>query len=491
MSYLSSSETFRPYFCPPDLNNSPQWPHFSQLFAYANRMSYLLSVGRPAAAIAVYYPTTSGWLDDFSANTAALQIAQCLLEHQRDFDFVAEENLQSGLKLEAGAMTNQSGQQYRAVIIPPVKVISWKSLERLEEFAKQGGAVIVVGKLPELVAGRTYRDAAKGPTSLPWAKLATLADLEPVPEPSLPHARRGSPDPAAPADRRSPATIRDWLSSTPAPPPLPKPDLALEQASRGTTCPAVKYVHRRLADGEIYFLFNESARVLDLSVLLEGGGEPQYWDAVTGERRRPAAWRRDAGYVRLPLTLEPYQTRTIVLGPASSAPKDVQPALKETGESLVIEGDWTLAIAGRRLKGPLKSWSEYGEPSCSGSARYSKQFTLPQSLTDRKRVLYLDLGEVRYSARVVLNGKDLGALAWRPFRYAVGDAIRPGLNTIEIEITNTAANELAGDPERLAELERKGWLQNSYINRYLPFDKEMTPSGLLGPVRLAAYEAAK
>ena len=108
-----------------------------------------------------------------------------------------------------------------------------------------------------------------------------------------------------------------------------------------------------------------------------------------------------------------------------------------------------------------------------------------------KQDLYLDLGEVRYSARVVLNGNDLGVRAWRPFRWPVGDVVRQGSNALEIEIANTAANELAANPARLKDLERKGWLQNSYIGRYLAFDKEMTASGLLGPVRLLEYEKVR
>jgi len=33
-------------------------------------------------------------------------------------------------------------------------------------------------------------------------------------------------------------------------------------------------------------------------------------------------------------------------------------------------------------------------------------------------------------------------------------------------------------------MEAKGWLKNSYVNTYLKFDREMVPSGLVGPVRL-------
>lgn len=453
MSYLSSRETFRPYFCPPDLNLSPQWPHFSQLFAYANRMSYLLSVGAPTAEIAIYYPTTSGWLGDFTANTVALQVAQQLLEQQRDFDFVDEQSFQSGLKLEAAAMVNQSGQTYRTVIIPSVKVISQTALARLEKFAKGGGNVIFIGRLPELVADRTFLDADGGPTNLPWATLATSTEW--------------------------------WARSQSL---LPPPDVILERSTADACCPAVKCLHRRLADGDVYYLFNERPETVEFHARLAGTGTPQFWNATTGSRRRPAAWTQDGDYVRLPLTLEPYEARTIVLGPESCAPKEVQPALKETRQGMVIDGDWTLSLAGKQFAGPLKSWSEYGEPGYSGTVKYTREFAIPRRLSDAKQNLWLDLGEVKYSARVVLNGRDLGTLAWRPFRWAVGDAIRPGQNVLEIEVTNTAANELAGNPERLTELEQKGWLRNSYIKRYLPFDREMVPSGLLGPVRLVAYE---
>lgn len=453
MSYLSSRETFRPYFCPPDLNLSPQWPEFAQLHAYANRLSYLLSVGQPAAAIAVYYPTTSGWLGDFSADTATLAIAQRLLENQRDFDFVDEQALQSGLKLESAALVNQSGQRYRAVIVPPVKVISEAALARLEALAKAGGKVIFVGKWPELVSGKTYLHAAKGPIQLAWATLVTDNEL---------------------------------LSR--APDLLPAFDLKLEQRSAGAACPAVKHVHRHLADGEVYFLFNESDRALDLAVVLKGAGAPEYWDAATGKRARAAAWSRQGDGVCLSLTLEPYEARMIVLGPSASQATEVRPVLKQTGDSIPVEGDWKLTIAGKELSGPLKTWAEYGEPGYCGTVRYTKEFNVPPGFAKTKQKLYLDLGDVKYSARVRLNGKDLGALAWRPFRWPVGGAIRAGTNVLEIEITNTAANELAGNPERLAELEKKGWLKNSYVKRYLSFDKEMVPSGLLGPVRMVCYE---
>ena len=453
MSFLSSKETFRPYFCPPDLNLSPQWPHFSQLFAYANRMSYLLSVGVPTAAIALYYPTTSGWLGDFSADKAGLEVAQQLLERQRDFDFVDEDSLQSVLKVESGGLVNLSGQRYRAVIVPPLKAISEKALLRLEEFAKAGGRVIFLGKLPELVVGRSFLHAARGPAHLPWATLEPKVELS-----------------AALLSR------------------LPDADCVIESAPGNPVLSCVKYLHRRLADADVYLLFNEGSLPLEITALLDGTGSPQYWDAVTGAKARADGCSRRGKYVRLPLTLDPFETKTVVLAGPAFCPDAVAPRVTPTAQAQILAGEWTFTLDGKQRNGVLKSWSEYGAPGYSGTVVYRKQFALAGPFAGKTKDLYLDLGEVKYSARVRLNGHDLGVRAWGPFRWAAGDAIRSGSNVLEVEVTNTAANELAGSPERLKEPETKGWLRNSYSRIYLKFDAEMVPSGLLGPVRLVWYD---
>jgi hypothetical protein len=443
MSYLSSRETFRPYFCPPDLNLSPQWPHFAELFAYANRMSYLLSMGVPTAAIAVYYPTTSAWLGDLAADKAGLAVAQQLLENHRDFDFVDDDSLHAVLKVQAGTLVNLSGQSYRAVIVPPLKAISEKALRQLESFARSGGRVVFLEKLPELIVAKSFLHAAKGPSNLAWAKITLSA--------------------AALA-------------------PLPEPDCVLK-SSGGAACSSVKYVHRRLPDADVYFLFNESPQAIDLCARFAGRGAAQSWDAVTGVRTRIEGSSQRDGYAQLSFLIEPFETKTIVLsGNADCAEASTMP-IRSIGEVQRLEGEWSFTLNGRPKKGPLKSWSEYGEPGYSGTAVYHKEFVLSGPAAEHARDLYLDLGEVKYSAKVRLNGRDLGVRAWRPFRWPVAEAITSGANLLEVEVTNTAANELAGSPQRLKEVESRGWLKNSYSRIYLKFDAEMVPSGLLGPVR--------
>ena len=437
MLYLSSQAEFRPYFHPPDWHGSPQWAHFAMLAEYSNRASYLLSIGRPTARIALYYPTTSGWLGDFEADRAGLALARGLLERQRDFDFIDEDGLSNGVEVASGALRNRSGQLYSSVIVPPVSAISSAALGRLKALAASGGRVIFAGHAPLLVVGRTFRDAAALHDDLSWA----------VREPS---GELGSRVLAA----------------------LPEPDVTLSPAA-----PAVKYLHRSLLDAEVYLFFNESDRELRVNARLSGRAAPEFWDAASGHISAVRGWARDGASVRLDVDLQPYESRFVVLGAAGkavSAPADVPERVTS------IDGEWSLKLNGRTISAGLRAWSDLGFPGYSGAATYTKTVQVPAGT----RHVSLDLGEVRYSARVRVNGRDCGAKAWRPFRWDITAFAKPGENRVEIEVLNTAANDLSGNPEKLKEVESKGWLVNSYIRIYAPFDREMVPSGLLGPVRL-------
>ena len=98
---------------------------------------------------------------------------------------------------------------------------------------------------------------------------------------------------------------------------------------------------------------------------------------------------------------------------------------------------------------------------------------------------------MRESARVELNGRSLGTLWSRPFRVRLGQALRPGENVLEVEVTNLPAN-------RIRDLDRRGvpWKRFHDINvvnvDYKPFDASswpLTDSGLLGPVTLTPLRA--
>ena len=156
-----------------------------------------------------------------------------------------------------------------------------------------------------------------------------------------------------------------------------------------------------------------------------------------------------------------------------------------SGEWIVkfLEGGPTLPPDFQTAK--LVSWTSHpGTDAFAGTAKY--EITFDASAND-SRQYYLDLGDVRQSARVKPNGKDYDTLITAPFRVVV-DNLKPTGNKLEVEVTNVSAN-------RIRDLDRRGvpWKIFKDANvvdvNYQPFnaaDWSLTDSGLLGPVTLTA-----
>jgi hypothetical protein len=183
------------------------------------------------------------------------------------------------LKLEDGTLKNPSDQNYRAVIIPSVTAISKTALENLHKFADTGGQVIFVGRTPTLIPDKTFLNAAEGPVDLSWALTGPSGEL---------------------TDRVMAA--------------LPQPDVVLNEP-----CPDIKYTHRKLRDADLYFFFNEStADKHTRTAKLAGNGQAQVWDAMAGTVKAIDGTDSKDGFVTVPLELEPYESRFIVIGPMPS-----------------------------------------------------------------------------------------------------------------------------------------------------------------------------
>jgi hypothetical protein len=158
------------------------------------------------------------------------------------------------------------------VVVPTSTVITKAMLERLRAFAAAGGKVVFVGRTPTMVEDKNFLNAG-GPPDL------SFATLEPTPE------------------------ITDRVIAA-----LPPPDVKLDSA-----CPAIKYIHRSLKDGEVYFFFNESKDSQTRTVTLAGSGQAEVWDAATGKISPLDGAKAGAGSVTVSLTLAGQETRFIVL----------------------------------------------------------------------------------------------------------------------------------------------------------------------------------
>jgi hypothetical protein len=129
----------------------------------------------------------------------------------------------------------------------------------------------------------------------------------------------------------------------------------------------------------------------------------------------------------------------------------------------------------------LNDWTKYPEQAIkyfSGTAAYTNSFEASAGMLKNKELL-LDLGDVSLSARVILNGNDMGVVWRKPFRVDISKVVKPGKNELRIEIVNLWPNRLIGD-ENLPENERK-----TFTNmRVYKADSPLLSSGLLGPVTI-------
>jgi hypothetical protein len=165
------------------------------------------------------------------------------------------------------------------------------------------------------------------------------------------------------------------------------------------------------------------------------------------------------------------------------------------GQPVEITGSWNVKFVtgGPNLPADyqaakLASWTTFPDTSAqafAGTAKYETTFDAPNA----GKLVELNLGDVRQSARVKLNGKDYGTLVIPPFRVMV-DNLKPTGNQLEVEVTSVAAN-------RIRDLDRRGvqWKIFKDINvvnvNYRPLDASswpLTDCGLLGPVTLTSLE---
>jgi hypothetical protein len=118
---------------------------------------------------------------------------------------------------------------------------------------------------------------------------------------------------------------------------------------------------------------------------------------------------------------------------------------------------------------PLVPWEELGLRALGGQVAYRTTVTVPDA-TGRRAVL--DLGAVRGTADVRVNGELAAQLVWGPWRAEVTDLLRSGLNDIEVVVRGTLA----------------GYLDEASPTRGVYAGQVRT--GLLGPVVLRLHALA-
>jgi hypothetical protein len=200
------------------------------------------------------------------------------------------------------------------------------------------------------------------------------------------------------------------------------------------------------------------------------------------------------GRTFLPLVFAPHQSWFVVFREPATPPAQAPPAGNFPGSKVLLElrGPWEVSFppgwgAPERISFPqLTDWTKRPEPGIqhfSGTATYRKSFELPASAPRTPQsALFLDLGRVRDLASVRLNGQELATLWMEPWRVDITAAVKPGVNTLEIEVANVWHNRLVGDAALPAEQQRT-WPATP---KRLQLKTPLLEAGLLGPATVQA-----
>lgn len=255
---------------------------------------------------------------------------------------------------------------------------------------------------------------------------------------------------------------------------------------------------RETENAKIYFVAApQKAAQSEYCVFRVSGKKVSFWDPRTGKIEQAPNVATDDGRTIVHIDLEQEGSTFVVFSDADAA----TPFEKTTRKTIfTIESAWNVAFD-ETYGGPkearferLTYWNENENDAIkhySGTAVYKTSFELTDE--QAKERLAIDLGVVRDIARVRLNGQDLG-IAWTaPWTVELGSAAKPGVNELEIEVTNCWRNRLIGDAALPPE---KRFTKTNVVLEKEPCEKpmpayrgyystdELEPSGLIGPVAI-------
>jgi hypothetical protein len=262
------------------------------------------------------------------------------------------------------------------------------------------------------------------------------------------------------------------------------PDFAYSKPQKNT---ALLFVHRKLPDGEIYWVNNRNERKEDIEAMFRvPGKETEFWYPETG-RTEKASYTIAGDRTKVFLHLEPNEAVFVVFRKYTSNTSITIPRPVEK-EIFTIGGSWHVRFQPNRWASAalkfdtLNSWTEHSDAGVkyfSGTATYTKTINVPASWLGKGSQLWFDLGDVKNLAEVAVNGRSMGIVLKKPFYIDVTNALKFGENKLEIKVTNLWVNRLIGD--------QQPGVTNKITYTTIPFYKAeatLLPSGLLGPVKL-------
>ncbi len=457
------------------------WHDAPALFSYITRCQSFLQMGKPDNDFLVYLPIYDVWheqsgrLIQFDVHSMGKKMPQfinavrSIYECGYDMDYISDHFILS-THCKNGKLLTESGSMFEALILPSVKKMHLNVLEHIIHLIEQGAKVVFMENFPNDVPGFDRLKSRRLTLKQLLKKLNANTDFNKV---SVRKLNKGI--------IVSGSNYKEALQAIG------------KQSEELITKFGLHAIRRSNVDGYHYFIISLQNKDIDAWVTLSVCAKSaEFYDPLTGENAK-AKLRQREGLTQVYLQLS--SGASLILKTFTNANVNI-PAWKYlSGINRVtyLNQGWTLhfeesepKIEGRFTLLKLGSWTELNEPALSknrGVGIYNTTFRIDSLGADE---WILDLGDVRESAQVLVNGRMVGTLWSVPFTCNIRKYLRIGSNTLQVMVTNLPANAIA-DLDR----NKANWRIFNEINmvdiNYSNKTYEtwgVVPSGLLGPVKL-------
>lgn len=458
------------------------WRDADAFLNYITRCQSFLRQGRPDNDFLLYFPVHDMWheqdgrllmFDIHKMQQRAprfISAVDSILASGYDADYISDSLLLS-VRAENGRLVTGGGTPYKAIVVPGARFMPIETLRHLLSLARGGATVVFMDRYVEDVpgyAGYVNRKAA----------------LDAIAREAFPTQDFLGTEVRSYGDGRI-VTGTDYVLT------LGACGFKPEEIK---TKYGLQFIRRSHDDGHIYFISALQPNGVEAWVRLAAGEDyALIFDPLDGSVRSVRSRVTD-GLTEFLLEIESGQSLIIKTFDSETSCADVWKSYERQHDMTIeLRHGWTLSfvdseprIGGNFDLDGLGSWTDLGieNADCNmGTALYSTEIDLPTVSADDWE---LDLGDVRESARVRINGCEVAVLWAVPFKVKVGRYLREGKNRIEVEVTNLPAN-------RIADYDRRGvdwriFKEINFVNIfYTPVDYSgwgIMPSGLLGPVTL-------
>jgi hypothetical protein len=477
------------------------WPMVDAYHRYIARCQFLLQQGGPVADILYLIP--EGAPHVFVPPPSALS-GDAFMPDRRGFNFDGCWPSQLfRATVEDGRIVFPGGAAYAVLVLPEVPAITTALLQKISALVSDGATII--GRPPSRIPGLLHYKEEDETVKKMAAEL--WGPNEPAAQ-SMQHAYgKGK-------------VIRNSSNGKEESSLYPHYDFVagvLRQAGLVEDFQAsapVRYAHRRSNDWDIYFVSNTTGNPLSAQCSFRTTkGQPQLWNAVTGEMRSLPEYKVDGQLTTVPMHFEANESFFVVF---RNKEVNVKPSATNFPQSIAVDtlgGPWDVSFD-PQWGGPEKTvfdtltdWTLHPDSSIryySGKAVYQKEFDFKAGAKNPKQRVVLHLGKISNMARVVLNGKDLGVIWTFPWQVDITGNLKEKNNQLRIDVVNLWANRLIGDEARPYDGIKGGqwpaWLKNGEKRtsgrytfttfRHYTRDSKLLPSGLGGPVtiRVVPYE---